>query len=192
MNQKNEKLNKAAKIISRIFEICLWVAAGMLTLLLIVYLFAEPYLNHLMSLEGDVRFMIYSESATIVDVSGQIIRPAFISTLLTGIAATVLTAMIFRNICLIFKTTAGETKFSKGKTPFQPDNVRMLREIGLFAIAQPIIQFIIEFITSIFAGSDAVDSVLSLSGVFIGILLLCLSQFFAYGVELQSEQDGLL
>ena len=43
-----------------------------------------------------------------------------------------LMAMVFRNVYLIFKTAEGKTWFSKGATPFQPDIVRMVREIGIF------------------------------------------------------------
>ena len=103
-------------------------------------------------------------------------------------------AMICRNIYLIFKTANGETKFSQGKTPFQPDIVRMIREIGIFSIAIPIVEIIMSIVGSLVLGplGAEFDFSVNLVSVFFGLVVLCLSQFFAYGVQLQKETDGLV
>ena len=93
---------------------------------------------------------------------------------------------------LSFKTAEGKTRFSKGETPFQPDNVRMVREIGIFLIAIPAVQFIMSIVARIALGPDMVESSLGMSTVFMGLVVLALSQYFAYGMKLQNDVDGLL
>lgn len=68
----------------------------------------------------------------------------------------------------------------------------MLREIGIFALSIPVVEFICDVIVKIIVGSDVVESSVSITGIVFGIVLLCLSQFFAYGTQLQNDSDGLL
>ena len=141
---------------------------------------------------GNGEFAVSGYSVNVLSESGDLIAGAFVPALTAGIIVCGLTAMIFRNIYLIFKTTNGKTKFSKGTTPFQPENVRMLREIGIFAILIPAVEFICDVITKIIVGVDFVESSISITGIVLGIAVLCLSQFFVYGMELQRDSDGLL
>ena len=103
-----------------------------------------------------------------------------------------LMAMCARNIHLIFKTSAGKTWFSRGETPFQPDNVRMVREIGIFMIAIPAVQFILSVVARVALGPDMVESGIGMEKLFTGLVILALSQYFAYGMQLQNDVDGLL
>ncbi len=192
MFKSNEKLNNAAMIISRVIEIGLWVGTGLLSAALLSFLFFKDRFLHLFLGFRGVEFEILGYTINVADASGNLLTPNFIAALVVGVITLGLSAMIYRNVCLIFKYTMGKTKHSKGLTPFQPDNVRMLREIGIFSIAIPVVQFAVDNLLVLIAGVDAVESSCSLSGVFFGILLLCLSQFFAYGVQLQKEQDGLV
>ena len=100
--------------------------------------------------------------------------------------------MCARNVHLIFKTSEGRTRFSKGATPFQPDNIRMVREIGIFMIAIPVVQFIMSIVARIALGPDMVESGIGMQKIFVGLVVLALSQYFAYGMQLQSDVDGLL
>ena len=101
-------------------------------------------------------------------------------------------AMCARNVHLIFKTSEGKTWFSKGETPFQPDNIRMVREIGIFLIAIPVVQLIMSIIARIALGPDMVESGLGMQSIFTGVVVLALSRYFAYGMQLQNDVDGLL
>ena len=96
-----------------------------------------------------------------------------------------LMAMIFRNLNLIIKK-------SEGTTPFQPDNVRMFREIGIFSIAVPVVGLIMSIITRLVLGAEAAEVSNNFSGLVIGIVVLCITQFFAHGIELEKDVDGLL
>lgn len=189
MSKSNEQLNKIASVIAKILEVFHWVALGLLIACLISYLIDEKLIKYFMDTEDGV-FTLPGYSINVLNDGGEIISAAYIAALVLAIFVYGLMAMIFRNIYLIFKTTAGKTKFSKGATPFQPDNVRMLREIGIFAISISIVEIICNIVVAIIL--DNVSTDLSFAGILFGIALLCLSQFFAYGVQLQSDSDGLL
>lgn len=191
MGKRSERLNRAATVVAKIMEVFHWVAVGLLSASLILYFFNDNLLSYFMDI-GNGEFTVSGYSVNVLNGNGHFITAAFVPALIVGILVCGLMAMIFRNIYLIFKTTAGETKFSKGVTPFQLDNVRMLREIGIFALSIPIVEFICDVIVKIIVGVDAVESSVSITGIVFGLVLLCLSQFFAYGVQLQSDADGLL
>lgn len=191
MNKNNEALNRLAAIIAKITEIFYWVASGILIVSLIVYCLNDAFLAYTMDL-SDGEFAFSGYSIQLFSVEGRLIPAVFIPALIISAIVSGLMAMVFRNIYLIFKTTAGETKFSMGKTPFQPSNVRMLREIGIFVLSIPLVEYLGDIIIRLIAGPELVESSISVSGIAFGIALLCLSQFFAYGVQLQSDADGLL
>ena len=94
-------------------------------------------------------------------------------------------AMIFRNLHLIIKK-------SEGTTPFQHDNVRMFREIGIFSIAVPVVGFVMSVIARIVIGVENAEIYNGFEGFVIGIVVLCITQFFAQGIELEKDVDGLL
>ena len=118
-------------------------------------------------------------------VNGELNVAAFIIFCIGAALLMVVVAMIFRNLHLIFKK-------SENSTPFQKDNVRMMREIGIFAIAIPVIGLFVSFIARLVIGSEAAEISIDMSGIFMGIIVLCLTQFFAHGVELENDVDGLL
>ena len=118
-------------------------------------------------------------------VNGELKVAAFIIFCIGAALLMVVVAMIFRNLHLIFKK-------SENSTPFQKDNVRMMREIGIFAIAIPVIGFIMSVITRLVCGVDFAEISIDMGGISMGIIVLCFSQFFAHGVELENDVDGLL
>ena len=107
---------------------------------------------------------------------------------LFGIGAVMLLslmAMVFRNINLIIKK-------SEDSTPFQADNIRMLKEIGIYAIAIPVISLIMSVVCRVVLGIDAVETSVNVYGFSMGVIILCLTQFFIYGARLENDVDGLL
>lgn len=185
------KLNKVVTILAKIGEIGHWVACGLLIVMTIAVTAGKDALIYqLSSLEpGTVQMEINGFS--IDGMNGGAITPGvYIIFFITGIISCGLLAMVFRNIYLIFKTTAGQTKFSEGATPFQTANVRMIREIGIFCIAIPVVELIMSVITGIAFGG--VESSVQFYGLVLGLVVLCLSRFFSYGVELQKETEGLV
>ena len=108
--------------------------------------------------------------------------------MLFGIGAIIILsvmAMVFRNLHLILKK-------SQNATPFQTDNIRMMREIGIFAIAVPVIGFIMSIIVRLVTGVETAEISIDTAGIFMGIIVLCLTQFFVHGAELEKDVDGLL
>ncbi len=98
--------------------------------------------------------------------------------------------MMFRNSALILKTITGETSFSEGVTPFQKPVVRMIREIGIFLIALPLTQLFLTWIAQLLIPEANVS--VSFLDVFLGLLMICLSQCFNYGIKLEEETEGLI
>lgn len=187
---KSNGLNKLAMAVAKVLEVLHWVGTALMAAALVVYFIREDWLDLFAELEGGL-FSIRGYSVNIWSETGVLLRPVFVPAMIAGILVLGLSAMIFRNIYLIFKTSAGKTKFSEGATPFQKNNVRMVREIGIFSIAIPVVETICDVIARAAANADLSSNV-SLVGVVLGIAMLCLSQFFAYGVELQAEADGLV
>ena len=189
-----KKLNRAVIIIARIIEVFLWVGCGLSIIItglsaagrfnLLKY-FTDAYPNSVYLTSGSFRLL----AKNFID---EPIKGSYVIFFLTLAITLALMAMCARNVHLIFKTSEGRTRFSKGKTPFQPDNIRMVREIGIFLIAIPVVQFIMSIVARICLGPDAVESSLGLQNVFMGLVVLALSQYFAYGMQLQSDVDGLL
>lgn len=101
-----------------------------------------------------------------------------------------LMAMVFRNVYLILKTAQGKTWFAKGDTPFQQNIVRMLREIGVFLVIISLASLVSTVIVDLLGGEIA-GGFNYLSG-FMGLVFICISQFFNYGKNLEKDLDGLV
>ena len=96
----------------------------------------------------------------------------------------ILSAVIAGNIYKIFKK-------SNTESPFTDDIIKRIKTIGICAIASPVLQVIITFIGRMTTGAlISFDGVLS--KIFLGLVVLCLSQYFAYGAEIEKDVDGLL
>lgn len=177
-----KKLNKAVTILSKIGEICIWIGTALMAALFLTGVIAPDKLHFLVDSCTDIT--IRGFSIAVIDKPQETVVKSIIMIALAGMLIFPLDAMIFRNIHRIFKS-------SENKTPFQTDNVRMVREIGIFSIAGPMVELIVSSIAQLFVGALAETSV-NMDGVFFGLVVLCLSQFFAYGMSLQEEVDGLL
>lgn len=189
-----KKLNRAIIIISRIVEVFMWVGAALSVIITILSAAGKLDLIHFFTDATPGTEMLYSGDFALraVNAQGQPVGAAFVLFFITIAITLALMAMCARNVHLIFKTSEGQTRFSKGETPFQPDNIRMVREIGIFLIAIPVVQFIMSIVARIALGPDMVESSLGMQTVFMGLVVLALSQYFAYGMKLQDDVDGLL
>lgn len=167
----NSALYKVTTIIAKIAEVLHWcLAGGMLVFAICTTIWTTPV----------------TEWVNIADLSNGAALAGF-SFGNTIILA--LLAMIFRNVYLILKTAKGKTWFAKGKTPFQKDIVRMLREIGIFFIAITVLDLILNIIVRALGGeAGGVDWM----SVFTGLVFICISQFFNYGLGLEKDLDGLV
>ncbi len=182
-------IHKIALVVSKIMEILHWVGAAFLTVLFVFSLFAKNLLYGLYE-KGIITVSPDSGADTgglaweLVDKAGNLNMAALSWFCVGAIITMILFAMVFRNLYLVIRNSKD--------TPFKPDNVRMIREIGIFTIAEPAIGLIISIAARIALGHDNIELSVNLDGFVTGILVLFLTQVFLRGVELQDDVDGLL
>ena len=187
-----DKLNKAVIIMAKIAEVIHWIGAALMAVLAVMFAVGkgDSILNEVDAVSLGSDFTIYGfniDEAT----GGNLTGGSMLVIFLTGLITCILMAMVFRNVYLIFRTAEGKTRFSKGATPFQPDIVRMVREIGIFCIAVPVVSFVMSIVLGIVSG-NGVHATVELTSVFYGLIVLSLSRFFAYGQQLQEDTEGLV
>ena len=182
-------LNKLGKVITKILEVFHWVGAALMAAATICSVAAPNWVKHFVGFDAKeccgTNLEVYGFEVNAPVVNGNTDMTSF---MLFGIGAVIILAimaMVFRNLHLIFKK-------SENGTPFQKDNVRMMKEIGIFAIAVPVIGLIMSVIIRLVIGVEAVETSIDMSGLFMGIIVLCLTQFFVHGAELEEDVDGLL
>ncbi len=182
-------LNKLGKVITKILEVFHWVGAALMLAAAVCSVAAPGWVRYLVGFEAkdccgaDLEVYGFKVNAPVAD--GKVDMTSF---LLFGIGAVIILAvmaMVFRNLYLIFKK-------SENTTPFQKDNIRMMREIGIFAITVPVIGLIMSVIVRLVTGVETTEISVDLGGIFMGIIVLCLTQFFVHGAELEKDVDGLL
>lgn len=189
MKNFSKFIGNMAKIVTKIVEVFQWVGLGLMLVATVCALVNPDWVGYFISYDAKeccgADLSVYGFEIQAAVTNGQIDMTALF---LFGIGATLilaLMAMIFRNLHLIIKK-------SEGTTPFQPDNVRMFREIGIFSIAVPVVGFVMSVIARIFIGVEVAEISNSFEGFVIGIVVLCITQFFAHGIELEKDVDGLL
>lgn len=180
---------KVGRIIAKILEIFHWVGTGLMAAATVCSLAAPQWVGYFVGFDTKeccgANLTVYGFEVNAPVANGNVDMTTFF---LFGIGATVilaLMAMVFRNLSLVFKK-------SENSTPFQKDNIRMMKEIGVFSIAIPVIGLVMSVIARIVIGVEAAEISVSQSGIVMGIIVLCLTQFFVYGAELEKDVDGLL
>ena len=184
-----KKVRKFGTVITKILEVFHWVGAALMAAATVCSQAAPDWVKYFVGLEVKdccgTALKVYGFEVNAPVVDGKTDMTSF---LLFGIGATIILAvmaMVFRNLYLIFKK-------SEKTTPFQKDNVRMMREIGIFSIAVPVIGLIMSVIVRLVTGVEMSEISVDTAGIFMGIIVLCLTQFFVHGVELEDDVDGLL
>lgn len=180
-----KKLDKATRIVAKIFEVGHWIGAVSMVVGLVLTVvmgegafFGDPG-------EAGAALTSYGFELQVIDGAGTLNIGAVQVFLVGGAIVMGLMAMVFRNVYLILKS-------SENATPFQPDNVRMVREIGIFLIAIPVVGLAASVAARLVLGVDAVESSVDMSSVVVGLVVLCLSHIFARGMELEADVDGLV
>ena len=184
-----KRINKLAKVVTKVVEIFHWVAVALMAAATVCSVAAPSWVGYFVGFDAKeccgANLSIYGFEINAVVTDGKVHMTAFLLFGIGAILILALMAMIFRNLNLIIKK-------SEGTTPFQADNVRMFREIGIFSIAVPVVGLIMSIITRLVLGADAAEVSNSLEGLVIGIVVLCITQFFAHGIEIEKDVDGLV
>ena len=183
-----KKLNKIVKVIAKILEVVHWVAAGLMAATAICSVAAPQWLGHFININdlgtGD-ELSVYGFEVALGNAVGEVNTATLLLFAIGSVIIFSLVAMIFRNIYLIIKK-------SESESPFNKDNIRMLKEIGIFSIAIPVIGLIMSTIIRLVVGVDAVEISVKMDGFVMGIIVICLTQFFVYAADLEKDVDGLL
>ncbi|MBP1559566.1 MAG: DUF2975 domain-containing protein [Oscillospiraceae bacterium] len=179
----------AAKIVTKILEVFHWVGTALMAAATVCAAVAPQFVGYFVGFDAKeccgAELEVYGFEVHAAVTNGNVDMKTF---LLFGIGAVIilaLMAMVFRNMNLIFKK-------AENNTPFQKDNVRMMKEIGIFSIAVPVIGFIMSIIIRLVVGVANAELSLNMGGIFMGIVVLCLTQYFIHGAELEQEVEGLL
>lgn len=180
--------SKPVSVIANIFQWIEWIGTGLLGLLFLSTVLWSGAIDIWDSVlaPGD-SFTVYG--VTVVNLIG---HPAVLRTMLGyAVLATALYAMVARNITLISRSLAKGPEFGEDNTPFTPDNVRMVREIGLFCISISLWGLVATWVCFGVSGG-AVETSWSEMSLLLGLVVLWLSTIFAYGNQLQDDVEGLV
>lgn len=189
----NENLNRLTKRVAKTFEVVFFACTAIM-IFVAVLSFATPQKlgQFLIEQVGNGTIATNGFEIMIQDSRGNLIPGAVRIFAFAGIFTMFCMAMIFRNIYLIVQTSEGKTWFSKGKTPFQKDIVRMVREIGIFSIMIPAIGLLMSIIARLTLGVDSCETSVQIVGIVMGLAMICFSQIFSYGIRLEEEVEGLV
>ncbi len=192
-NKHAEAFTKFATVLTRFFSIAYFIGAvcmaAALVLVLLNPLAPGEFMQNTQPME---ELSSRGFSIIIADSQGSLLPGALPVFFIEAALSLGLMGWVFRNVNLILRTSQGLTRFSQGKTPFQNDNVRMLREIGLFFIGITVVQIALCGIAVLVLGPENAEVSAGASDLITGILMLCLSQCFARGEKIQQDVDGLV
>lgn len=198
-----KKLNRVVTVLSRIGEIACWVGCGLLLVAIVMVLVGHAELLHLVGsfdaealaagISGSIMQTIHLDSyeftLVVTNGSGPALAAMLILFLVMLLACVALTGLILRNIYRIFKS-------GMERSPFCSENIRMVRNIGIYSLAIPAVEVVTELLAGLFSlifrEIEHVDVSVALTGVFMGLVVLCLSQYFAYGAKLEEDTEGLV
>ena len=184
-----KRINKLGIILTKIVEVFHWVGTALMAAATVCAKAAPEWVRFFVDFDAkeccgaDLEIYGFEISAPVVN--GNADMTYFF---LFGIGATLIMAaiaMVFRNLHLIFKR-------SENSTPFRKDNIRLMKEIGSFCIAVPVIGFVMSVIIRLVTEVEAAEISIDTAGLLMGIIVLCLTQFFTHGAELENDVDGLL
>lgn len=172
------KLLKFVRSIIRIAEIFL-IAVTVLGVLVDGICLFDPFM---LERNGELRLAAFAKLGITVDD----IKLYEIITMVSGLPTMLISVAEFRNIRLILDSAIA------GK-PFVSSTVRSLRWIGCCVIVETLMGELVYSAYIYLCGYNTpVPNTISISGFVTGLLILCLAQAFAYGVQLQQDSDGLL
>ncbi len=181
-------IKKAVIIISKIVEICHYVGAGFMAVAGVLSFVSPQNLKYVMDVKdlmANPEGSVYGFEAMLAGPTGQINYIAHGLYSLGGAAIMLFMALIFRNLGAVIER-------AEQKTPFCAENVKNLKEIGIYSIAIPLSGLAFSIILRIVLGHEFAEISLNQSGIMMGMVVFVLTSYFAHGVELEQDVDGLL
>ncbi len=183
-----KKIGTVTLVVTKTLEILHWLAALLAAGIAVCCGVAGDWLKGI--LESGVSEYGTSLKTTgmefvVADANGTVNMTGVMLFAVGAVLVLGLMAMVFRNIYLVVKK-------SRTDSPFCEDNIRMIKEIGIFSIAVHVVSLIMSIIAKLVVGVDVIDTSVNLDGFIMGIVVLCLTQFFAHGAKLEKDVDGLV
>lgn len=179
---KASKLRNITAVLAKIMEIISWVGVGCAGIGVVAILFLRDQLIDVYFKENS-NVTVNASGFDLTKINEGNFIPAMVGLLITAIVVAVLTAVMFRSINLIFTKTNTES-------PFSESNVVLVKRVGYIAIAMPICKLVANLVLGLI--SKDVSMNIELSEILFGLVILCLSQYFAYGASLEKDVNGLL
>lgn len=183
-----KNISRITRTVTKILEVGHWVGAALMAAVAVCAAAVPQGLRYFMDMkafEAEREISAYGFEITMRNAAGEISMTALCLFAVAGVLIFSLMAMVFRNFFLIVKK-------SESASPFQKDNIRMMREIGIFSVSVPVIGLIMSVVIRLAVGIDGVETSVSLDGFVMAVLVFCLTQFFSYGAKLEKDVDGLL
>ena len=177
---KNNQILKVGKTVSKILEIICWIGVAALLFTAVAGIVNPEWMTQKLISDSGISMngieMELNENASLASV---------VIILLGGVAGFIVLAILFHNLHKVLSTA------DEGVC-FRAENITRIERIGWLSITMPVIGFVTSVLAKLFGGPDALEISIDLTGVVMGILVLCLSQFFAHGVKLENDVDGLV
>lgn len=187
-----KKISKVTAIVAKIIEVFHWIGVvSMAAMFIMSFVMKESLTNRFGIPFNDganvaTNFSIYDFDLMVIGENGDVNILGMRIGFFCGILLLSLWAMVFRNVYLVAKNT-----MKKENNLFCEDNLRMVREIGIFTIASPVVSLTASTIARIILGHEAEISV-GFNGFIIGLLVIFLTQFFIKGAEIEKDIEGLI
>ncbi len=177
---------KAGYVLARISEVIFWLAAAIQAAAFAVTAVIPEKMSSLydVSASADWGVMVKSVSGGVGIMASRAFNVGwYLLQTAAGAVEMVLVALVFRRVWQIIR-------LSWDSTPFQKPVVAKIRQIGWLVIAEPLVTLAVNLVSGlIWRGYSYVVDV---TGIITGVIVLALSQIFAYGVKLEDDVEGLL
>ena len=188
-----KKYGKAGYVFVRVFEVLHWLAAAFCLVMCIAMLAAPDWWMGLYGVASEPAGEVlstkmvswnYSGGFGMATVSGGFDLGMEIVMGVASMVTAILSALVFRKIGQVIK-------MSRETTPFQKPVVDRVRQVGWLFIAAPLVTVAASLLTYVVSW-PSYSFQIDVSGIVTGVIILGLTQIFAYGVKLEDDMEGLL
>ena len=188
-----KKLGKAGYVFVRVFEMLHWLAAAFCLVMCIAMLAAPDWWMGLYGVASEPAGEVlstkmvswnYSGGFGMATVSGGFDLGMEIVMGVASMVTAILSALVFRKIGQVIR-------MSRETTPFQKPVVDRVRQVGWLFIVIPVMTVVTTLMADIFFWPQYSFQV-DVSNIVTGVIILGLTQIFAYGVKLEDDMEGLL
>ena len=181
-------VSKLGLFVSKFLEILHFVVAALMVVLGIGSVVAKDALQKILStgaVENGPYLVTYGFEVNVADAMGNVDMTLFLFFCIGAVLMLGLFGFVFRNVYLILKG-------AENGSPFRKENICRLKQIGWMVMASPVLGLVLNLLIGLATQPREVELYMDMGGFVLGILVLCLTQYFAHGAKLEEDVDGLL